>query len=365
MERAGVNGLCADCFTGCPATNLESKTGDKVASGTLPAGQEQMVTACGPELGRVASAHWVAPQTGMFNFAVGGGAYVAIMQGDCAGNALACWTPGGATVSLSMGQEVALLIARSDTVGGSYTLGINQVTIRNCDAAFCPSGPSMEPACCTSDDACGLFGPMGCVTPTRVVDAGSSAAVTRACIASASSRGDVLCQESSLCSCNACPALYDICARTDGCRAVLHCMQTSGCIDQACQQPEACGAIIRQFDGDGGNGNVAYLAATGLADCDRSASCRLACDAAQGTGGVPSARGGTDSGGRSGAGGSGGSGNAIPIAAADPTKRAVATSGGCGCAVPRGRESGWGALVLLTCLGVATNRRRKRAHRHD
>jgi hypothetical protein len=359
-ERSGAVGLCKDCFEGCPKTDLKSKVGEKVASGTLGTTPSTFFTNCGQGLGESASFKWTAPESGAYAFDGGDSANVSLLSDDCAGEPLACWG-GPASAYLNKGQTVAILVDRFDMAGGPYSLGIRAVA-QVCDPSFCP--PTPFGVCCNVDGTCGSPSPAGCTH----YDGGLPPSAT--CLSNAKMRGDPLCMQGTYCSCSACPSQQDGCGFEKGCLDILSCMAKFDCVDLDCYAPERCASIIDTY---GGPKSLAYFDATSLAACDRASGCTLNCDnqpplGTGGAGGSVSNTGGRATGGRSGSsgfsggGGSGGRSTELPDAGGDVDlpKGKSTTSGGCGCTVPRERNSGLAGLAAMACLGLAAARRKRR-----
>jgi hypothetical protein len=368
-ERSGAVGLCKDCFQNCPKTDLKSKVGDKVASGTVSAGSEAFMTSCGTGIGETATFKWTAPETAAYAFDGGGTAYVSLLMDDCAGPALACFG-GPASSYFSAGQQIAILVNRFDGATGPFTLGIRKVD-QVCNPMFCPFSPSGS--CCTADGSCGTFGPSGaCGHYDGGLDPTSN------CIANAKARGDSLCMQGTYCSCSACPSLQDACGFEKGCLDVMSCMAKFNCTDKDCYSPDRCASIIDSY---GGPNSLAYLDATSLASCDRASGCTLDCTnqppfGTSGTGGFTSGTGGRPPigrGGSSGFVGTGGTGATsggffpdagLGIERPDGGFKKGATSGGCDCTVANQRSSGWATLGAVAFLALACARRKKRLARN-
>jgi MYXO-CTERM domain-containing protein len=248
-------------------------------------------------------------------------------------------------------------------VGGPYSLGIHSVA-QVCNPIFCPVGPFGT--CCNPDGTCGTPGPTGACGH---FDGGLDP--TSNCIANAKARGDTLCMQGTYCACSACPSQEDTCAIEKGCLDILGCMAKFDCTDLDCYTPERCASIIDTY---GGPKSLPYFDATSLAACDRASGCRLDCtdqppigmggagsSATGGKGNPPPVSGGSSGfAGSSGTGGRTGSGGIQQLDGGLDTIKKGATSGGCGCSVPKERTSGWAALAAMACLGLAVGRRKRR-----
>ena len=364
-ERSGVQGPCKDCFPNCPKTDLKSKVGDTVASGTVSGTTSNFVTSCGNGIGEAATFKWTAPEQAAYAFDAGGAAYVSLLTDDCAGPALACYG-APASANFQAGQQIAILVNRLDGMTGPFTLGIRKIN-QVCNPMFCASGP--VGACCTADGTCGTVGPNGaCGHYDGGLDPISN------CIANAKARGDTLCMQGTSCSCSACSTVVDTCGFAKGCLDIVSCMAKFNCTDKDCYSPDRCGSIIDTY---GGPNSLAYLDATSLASCDRASGCTLDCtnQPPMGTGGTTGTGGFTSgSGGRPigragssgfGTGGTGAtSGGFFPdagrfIERPDGGFKKGATSGGCDCAVAQQRSSGLASLGALAFAALGAARRKK------
>jgi hypothetical protein len=365
-ERNGAFGLCADCFAGCAKTDLHSKVGDKVASGTLTTDGE-FATSCGPPFGvgppfnPGATYSWTAPDDGSYTFDAGKDAYVSVLVSDCTGPGLACYSLP-ATTYLAKGQTVALVLTGLSPMASTFTLAINASANTNCQPAFCPAGPNGESPCCTPSDLCGFPSPGGCLT--QPTDPGNP----MVCIGAASMAGEGTCLEATGCACNACPNQHYACSTTAGCTAIVACMDRNGCSGMECYDPGRCSDIIDKW---GGPGATAFGIADKETTCAHNYGCTLTCpsssipDASAGGGGsigIPGtgAAGGIPRG-TGGAPPNGTTSTDMDAGAADVRGRGATTSGGCGCSVPSRRAPAFGSLAVLSALGLALGRRRKNA----
>jgi MYXO-CTERM domain-containing protein len=369
-EKSGMLGLCSDCFGRCTPTDLKSKVGDKLASGTISVvSPDQIYTNCGPAPVESPSFTWTAPETGTYLVEGGVAVLVSVLSDTCAGNSLQCSQVNG-YITLNAGDRVVIVVSNFAGVGSTpvpYTLSIH-ASVPSCDVAFCVNVPGFS-ACCTDSNTCGQLTPMGCIEGDfgsgGAGGAGGGPSISaQECLSRAASRGEPLCDQATTCSCKACPDDYDRCkTANDGCADILACIGKTNCVEFDCYKPDTCQKLV---DAYGGVMGVAFQEARVVSQCDRNLNCQYFCpgpqvDASVGQGGAGGSGGGAGKGGR----GSGGvprsSGGATSDSDAGSDTRGKGTSsGGCGCSLPRGDASPWGAVAALAGLGIAVARRRRR-----
>ncbi len=360
-ELAGMFGLCVDCLAGCGGTDLHSRVGSKIVSGTLPiTGGEQFTTACGPPFAPEATYTWTSPADATYLFDPGPSVFISVLTDNCAGPPLQCSGPPTA-VFLSKGQKVVLLVSPV-SAGATADYAINVTATQACNAMLCNPGPNGESPCCLPSQQCGAMAPFGCVDPSTIITQPGS---PTACLDAAMMNGEAICPDATECSCKACPNAHLGCSTTTGCNAIVACFDRFGCSGMDCYTPDRCMALI---DANGGPSGNAFAAGVNNASCALRLGCRLACpttfaDASVGGGmGGSSGGGGRGSGGRAASAGAAGSprqsSSGGQDGGLDARSRSTTTTGGCGCTVPSGRTPPWSALAALAALSAAVVRRR-------